>query len=93
VSLGRWWRALCSGELISKASLTEMLPTDDWYGLGLAEFPPAGVIGHYGSDAGGVSLAGCVPEHGIVFAVLANPSGGGIEAGAAYPFIEAMKAP
>jgi D-alanyl-D-alanine carboxypeptidase len=91
VSLGRWWKALCAGELVSEASLTEMLPTDDWYGLGLADFPPEGVVGHYGTDPAGVSLAGCVPEHGVVFAVLANRSSNVVSAYAADPFIRAMR--
>ena len=47
ISLARWWRAFCAGEIVSQASLTEMstfydnveseLPVD--YGLGL--FNPA----------------------------------------------------
>ena len=74
VSLGRWWRALCAGEIVSRASLTEMTPKDDWYGLGLGDFGP-GIVGHFGEDAGGQSLAGCVPEGGVVFAVLANRNG------------------
>jgi D-alanyl-D-alanine carboxypeptidase len=89
VSLARWWQALCSGQLVSKASLTQMLPTDDWYGLGLGRF--AETIGHFGSDGGGVSLAGCVPEDGIVVAVLANRNGYGIDAGSAAPLIQAMR--
>ena len=74
VSLGRWWRALCAGEIVSRASLTEMTPKDDWYGLGLGDFGP-GIVGHFGEDAGGQSLAGCVPKGGVVFAVLANRNG------------------
>jgi D-alanyl-D-alanine carboxypeptidase len=74
VSLGRWWRALCAGEIVSRASLTEMMPQDDWYGLGLGEFGP-GIVGHFGEDPGGQSLAGCLPESGVVFAVLANRNG------------------
>ena len=35
VSLARWWRAFCAGEIVSQASLTEMMPTNDWYGLGI----------------------------------------------------------
>jgi D-alanyl-D-alanine carboxypeptidase len=75
VSLARWWRALCAGEIVSRASLTEMTPKDDWYGLGLAEVDPPGTVGHFGEDPGGQSLAGCLPESGVVFAVLANRNG------------------
>jgi hypothetical protein len=48
-----------------------MVPKNDWYGLGLGEFG-LGIVGHFGSDEGYVSLAGCVPQSGIVFAVLFN---------------------
>jgi hypothetical protein len=71
VSLGNWWRAFCAGEIVSQASLDEMLPKDDWYGLGLGEFG-LGIVGHFGSDAGYVTLAGCMPESRIVFAILFN---------------------
>jgi D-alanyl-D-alanine carboxypeptidase len=91
VSLGRWWRALCAGEIVSRASLTEMLPTDDWYGLGLGVFQP-GTVGHFGSDAGGASLAGCVPESGLVFAVLLNRGSDLVSSDAAQPLIRAMEA-
>lgn len=91
VSLARWWRALCAGEIVSQASLTEMMPTDDWYGLGLGKFDPPGTVGHYGQDLGGVSLAGCVPEDGIVYAVLANRHGSVVHAGAAGPLIDALR--
>jgi hypothetical protein len=33
-SLARWWRALCAGEIVSQASLTEMSTFHDGYGLG-----------------------------------------------------------
>lgn len=88
ISLGRWWRALCAGEIVSESSLNQMLPTDDWYGLGLGVFAP-GVIGHYGSDLAGASLAGCVPEHGVVFAILANS--GYLNSDSAAPFIRLMQ--
>jgi hypothetical protein len=48
-----------------------MVPKDDWYGLGLGEFG-FGIVGHYGSDEGYESFAGCVPESGIAFSVLIN---------------------
>jgi D-alanyl-D-alanine carboxypeptidase len=47
VSLARWWRAFCAGEIVSEASLREMLPKDEWYGLGLGTFIP-GHVGHFG---------------------------------------------
>jgi len=91
VSLGRWWRALCAGEIVSEASLTAMLPTDDAYGLGLYWADPPGTVGHGGEDVGGVSLAGCLPDDGIVVAVLVNRS---VDSSAiAGPLVEALRAP
>lgn len=90
VSLARWWRAFCSGQIVSDGSLTKMLPTDDWYGLGLGTFI-VGHVGHFGSDPGGVSLAGCMPASGVVFAVLFNS--GFVSATAADPLIQAMGSP
>jgi len=89
VSLARWWRAFCGGEIVSQSSLDQMLPAGDGYGLGLGAFDPPGVVGHYGSDLAGASLAGCVPEDGVVFAILVN-SGYATENSAA-PFIQIMK--
>ena len=75
VSLARWWRAFCAGEIISQASVTEMMPTTDWYGLGIGdEWNISGAVGHGGSDTDGNAMAGCLPESGIAFAVLANRS-------------------
>lgn len=93
ISLGRWWRALCAGEIVSQASLTEMLPKDDWYGLGLSEFDPPGTVGHFGEDLGGVSLAGCVPESGVVFAVLANRNGDVVHQSSARRLVHAVDSP
>jgi CubicO group peptidase (beta-lactamase class C family) len=90
VSLSRWWRALCAGEIVSPASLNAMLPKDDWYGLGLGTFLPD-TVGHFGSDPGGVSLAGCVPESGVVFAVLANR--GFFSQGTPTPLINVVSTP
>ncbi len=92
VSLARWWRAMCAGEIVSQASLNEMLPKDDWYGLGLGTFLE-GTVGHFGSDPGGVSLAGCVPESGVVFVVLANRGGDVISAGTPGPLIHDVVTP
>jgi D-alanyl-D-alanine carboxypeptidase len=71
-SLARWWRALCAGEIVSQASLTEMNTFTDGYGLGLYAPDPPGTVGHSGEHVGYVALAGCLPADGIVFAVLAN---------------------
>ena len=70
-SLARWWRAFCSGEIVSQASLTEMSTFVDKYGLGLYS-PYAGAVGHTGEDVGYVAWAGCLPEDGSVIVVLHN---------------------
>lgn len=74
LSLARWWRAFCGGEIVSQASLDEMATFHDGYGLGL--YNPAGPyergIGHGGEDIGYVSWAGCLPEYGSVIVVLSN---------------------
>ena len=70
-SLARWWRAFCSGEIVSQASLTEMSTFVDGYGLGLYS-PYAGAVGHTGEDVGYVAWAGCLPEDGSVIVVLHN---------------------
>jgi CubicO group peptidase (beta-lactamase class C family) len=94
ISLARWWRAFCAGELVSEASLTEMWTYVDGptgYGLGL--FNPAdpyGVaVGHVGSNFGYVSWAGCLPEVGAVVVVLSNREFDDI-GGMAEPLVEAL---
>lgn len=74
LSLANWWRAFCSAEIVSQASLTEMSTLVDEYGLGLFEVadPYAPGMGHTGSHDGYVSWAGCLPEAGAVVVVLAN---------------------
>ncbi len=80
VSLARWWRAFCAGEIVSQASVTEMMPTTDWYGLGIGnDWNISGVVGHGGSDTDGNAMAGCLPESGVAFAVLANRSTDGVD--------------
>ena len=73
-SLARWWRAFCTGEIVSQASLTEMTTFHDDYGLGL--YNPgdsyANVVGHTGESEGYVAWAGCLPEDGSVVVVLSN---------------------
>ena len=71
-SLARWWRALCAGEIVSQASLTEMTTMHDGYGLGLHQADPPGTVGHGGEHVGYVSMAGCLPETGAVVVVLSN---------------------
>jgi CubicO group peptidase (beta-lactamase class C family) len=73
-SLARWWRAFCAGEIVSKASLTEMATFQDGYGLGLYDVaePFAHGVGHSGEHIGYRAWAGCLPEEGVVIAVLSN---------------------
>jgi D-alanyl-D-alanine carboxypeptidase len=79
ISLARWWRAFCAGEIVSGASLTEMSTFaggPDGYGLGL--FNPASDwglagVGHAGGNFGYASWAGCMPgDHPVVVVVLTN---------------------
>ena len=83
ISLARWWRALCAGEIVSEASLTEMstfydnveseLPVD--YGLGLfnpAQQASVKAVGHLGANFGYKSSAGCLTEDHVIFVVLTN---------------------
>ncbi len=73
VSLGRWWLALCAGKIVSQATLIEMTTMHDGDGLGLSDVEnPPGTVGHAGADSGGNAMAGCLPERGVVVAVLAN---------------------
>ena len=79
-SLARWWRAFCAGEVVSRASLNEMASFYENgeidYGLGLFDplykngYAPA--VGHLGASFGYKASAGCLPEDGVVFAVLTN---------------------
>ena len=79
ISLARWWRAFCAGEIVSEASLTEMAtfydgdPVD--YGLGLfnpAQRASVKAVGHLGANFGYKSSAGCLTEDHVVFVVLTN---------------------
>jgi D-alanyl-D-alanine carboxypeptidase len=79
LSLARWWRALCAGDIVSQASLTEMstfrpAPNLDGYGLGLYN-PAIGYatgFGHTGELPGYMSWAACLPDEGAVIVVLTN---------------------
>ena len=79
ISLARWWRAFCAGEIVSQASLTTMstfVGGPDGYGLGL--FNPADGyaqgVGHLGSNFGYVSWAGCLTDEPSIVVVLTNQS-------------------
>jgi D-alanyl-D-alanine carboxypeptidase len=72
LSLARWWRSLCAGEVVSRDSLTEMTTMRDGYGLGLYEPDPRGTVGHSGEHIGYMALAGCLPADGLVVVVLSN---------------------
>ena len=82
ISLARWWRAFCAGEIVSEASLTEMstfydnveseLPVD--YGLGLSN-PADGYaqgVGHPGANFGYNSWSACLTEDHLIVVVLTN---------------------
>lgn len=74
-SLARWWSRICAGEIVSKASLTEMTPFQDWYGLGLdgrVDSPGTPAVGHGGIQVGYGSWAVCLVEDGFVVVVLTN---------------------
>ena len=75
--------------------MTEMMPTTDWYGLGIGnDWGISGVVGHGGSDTDGNALAGCLPESGVAFAVLANRSTDGADTRLIAAFlVQAAKAP
>jgi D-alanyl-D-alanine carboxypeptidase len=78
ISLARWWRAFCAGEIVSEASLIEMsafVGGPDGYGFGLFNVAdPWGFgVGHTGGNFGYSSWAGCMPGgHGVVVVVLTN---------------------
>jgi len=71
LSLARWWRAFCAGDIVSQTSLTEMRTFQDGYGLGLFSLL-SGAVGHGGEHIGYVAWAGCLPEEGSVVVVLSN---------------------
>lgn len=75
ISLARWWRAFCAGEIVSRASLTEMSTLyNDEYGLGLFN-PAAGYaqgVGHLGANFGYGSWSGCLTPDPLVVVVLRN---------------------
>ena len=95
LSLARWWRAFCAGEIVSQASLTEMsnyFDGPDGYGLGLFNpaDPWAAGVGHLGSNFGYVSWAGCLPEDHAIVVVLTNQAVDDI-GGLAEPLVRAAR--
>ena len=96
ISLARWWRAFCAGEIVSETSLTEMSTYQDGpsgYGLGVFNTAdPYGVaVGHTGWNFGYVSWAGCLPEEGAVIVVLSDREFDDI-GGMARPLVDAVTA-
>ena len=89
-SLARWWRAFCAGEIVSEGSLAEMTTMHDGYGLGLYEPDPPGTLGHGGEHVGYTSLAGCLPDDGVVVVVLANADAVDLSA-VAGPLVEVAR--
>jgi D-alanyl-D-alanine carboxypeptidase len=82
ISLARWWRAFCAGEIVSQVSLTEMstfydnskseLPVD--YGLGLFN-PAEGYaegVGHMGQAGDYNAWAACLTDDRLIVVVLTN---------------------
>ena len=79
LSLARWFRALCAGQVVSPASLDEMTDFDTRpeYGLGIwdrrSEYGwSSGALGHTGGLFGYRTAALCFQDPGIVVVVLAN---------------------
>ena len=101
-SLARWLRALCAGEIISQASLTEMStfkPAEYIGGYGLGMYNPAvgygPAFGHTGELPGYFSWAACLPDDEAVIVVLTNhhPDDGqfAYSHGLARPLVEALR--
>ena len=103
-SLARWWRALCAGDIVSEATLTEMAAPvpdailDGTYGLGLFNTTGGysrGAVGHQGEMLGYMSWAACLPDEGAVVVVLTNRPVRAITVelfyGALRPFVDALR--
>ena len=76
LSLARWFRGLCAGEVVSVASLDEMTDFDarPEYGLGLMDrsgeyWASSGALGHTGANA---TAALCFQDPASVVVVLGN---------------------
>lgn len=80
LSLARWFRGLCAGQIVSTASLDEMTDFDERpeYGLGIIDRRTeygwaSGAVGHMGLAREGYrTVALCFQKQGIVVVVLAN---------------------
>jgi D-alanyl-D-alanine carboxypeptidase len=79
LSLARWFRGLCAGQVVSVASLDEMTDFDERpeYGLGVIDRRgeygwDSGAVGHMGAIFGFTTVALCFENPGIVVVVLAN---------------------
>jgi D-alanyl-D-alanine carboxypeptidase len=79
LSLARWFRKLCAGQVVSAASLDEMTDFSrrPEYGLGIIDRRgeygrDSGALGHTGALFGFTTVALCFPNQGIVVVVLAN---------------------
>ena len=79
LSLARWFRGLCAGQVVSSASLDEMTDFGERpeYGLGIIDRrgeygQDSGALGHTGAFFGSTTVALCFPNQGIVVVVLAN---------------------
>ncbi len=79
ISLARWWRSLCAGQIVSPASLNEMTDFDTRpeYSLGIIDRRDeygwaSGALGHTGLAFGFTSAALCFQQQGMVVVVLAN---------------------
>jgi D-alanyl-D-alanine carboxypeptidase len=91
LSLARWWRAFCAGEVVSRESLGQMTTMHDGYGLGLYRPDPPGTVGHSGEHIGYMSYAGCLPADGLIVVVLSNNNVDTSEA--AVSLVDAMRSP
>jgi len=102
-SLARWWLALCSGEIVSQASLTQMSTFTDapgigGYGLGLYD-PAVGygpAFGHTGELPGYMSWAACLPDDQAIIVVLTDhyvdDGQWAYSHGLARPLVDALRA-
>ena len=80
ISLARWWRAFCAGEIVSEASLTEMSTFYDnvecqsitGSGCSIPRSGYARAWGTLGANFGYKSWAGCLTEDPLIVVVLTN---------------------
>ena len=79
LSLARWFKGLCAGQVISPASLDEMTDFEErpGYGLGIIDRrgeygSDSGALGHTGSFIGYTTVALCFQDPGMIVVVLSN---------------------